>query len=135
MAPQAVCVVGCMSSGNRLLRDVIEPCGLLTWVDISHGTTDVDVVDTLVLVIVRHEYAVRASFAARWAGHEVAVPIDDSLEGIAKRYPDAERVSYEALCADPDATIVRVAELLELAPWPCLVVVINRNAQWAGGKP
>jgi hypothetical protein len=129
--PRAVCIVGPMSAGNRILRDVIELSGLLTRVDTTHGTADIDVVDTLVLVVTRDPLAMRASYQLRWEGHEAAVPIDDSLRGIAERYPDAERVSYERLCARPDTVIRRVAALLEIPPWPCPLTLTNQNAKWS----
>jgi hypothetical protein len=119
-----------MSAGNRILRDVIELSGLLVRLDTSHGTADIDVVNTLVLVVTRDPTAMRASYELRWEGHEVAVPIDDSLRGIVERYPDAERVSYEGLCAHPDAVIARVAELLGVPPWPCPLDLVNQNAKW-----
>jgi hypothetical protein len=122
-----------MSAGNRILRDVIELSGLLTRVDTSHGTADIDVVNTLVLVATRDPSAMRASFEAHWKGHEVAIPIADSFRGIAKRYPDAARVSYEDLCAQPGVVIARVAELLGVAPWPCPLKLRNQNAKWLSG--
>lgn len=127
---RAVCIVGPMSAGNRILRDVIEQSGLLTRVDTTHGTADIDVVDTLVLVVTRDPHAMRASYEFRWGGHEVAVPIDDSLQGIAQRYPEAARIPYEELCANPHGVIARVAELLDVAPWPCPLVLANQNAKW-----
>lgn len=120
-----------MSAGNRILRDVIELSGIPAWVDTSHGTADLDVVDTLVLVATRDPSAMRASYEFRWAGHPEAVPIDDSLQGIAQRYPGAERISYEGLCAHPDAVIARVAALLATTPWPCPLALPNQNAKWS----
>jgi hypothetical protein len=119
-----------MSAGNRILRDVIEFSGVLTWVDTSHGTVETDTVETLVLVATRDSESMRASFDFRWGDHERAIPIDESLQGIAQRYPDAERVAYEDLCADPDAVIARVAKLLQVRPWPCPLELADQNAKW-----
>ena len=119
-----------MGAGHRILRDVIELSGLLTRLDTTHGTTDIDTADTLVLVVTRQPAAMRASYAYHWEGRDEAIPIAVSLRGIAKRYPYAERVSYEQLCAQPDAVIFRVAALLRIPPWPCPLDLVNQNAKW-----
>lgn len=122
-----------MNAGNRLLRDVVQASGIRTWVDTTHGTQDIDATDTIVLIITRDPVAVRAGYVHHWEGHEVAVPTHKSLQGIARRYPHAPRVSYEELCAHPDAVIARLAVLLGIAPWPCPVLVVNQNRKWYPG--
>ena len=124
-----------MSSGNRLLRDIVQAAGIVTWVDTSHGTTDLQLAgDTKVLVVTRDAVATIHSWEAGWAGHPDAVDPRDSIMDIPIRYPTAMRVSYEDLCANPDRVIADIAAHLQVSPWECPLVLIDQNDKWLSGK-
>lgn len=125
-----------MSSGNRVLRDVIAASGIRCFLDRSHGTKDIQWRSAVVIVLRRDRTATDASREAAWAGHPDYVPYDASDAGIRHRYPHAPVVTYEALCAGPEATIEHLADLLGIDPWPAPVDLVDQNDKWRhGGGP
>lgn len=126
-------VVGPMSSGNRLLRDLIQQSGIATVVDTSHGTRDLDPPGPVVL-IERDRAITMRSIDERWpAGEPERVEYDDSIAGItARRYYSTclTAVTYRQIVTDPADVIRRVAHALGVEPWRNDVHIIDTDPRW-----
>ena len=113
-----VMVTGPMSSCNRILTRVLASGpDVRAFVDKSHGTKDQDTHYDLVVFITRNRQKTEESIPIRHLPERI-IPIDDSLKGVAKRYPDALKVTYEELVHDADGVIAKVADELYVDPWP-----------------
>lgn len=124
-----------MSSGCRLLRQVLQAGGVNVLFDHSHGTEQLPESweQAPVIVIVRNATATRLSQEAAWAGwtaEQGFVPYFASIRGLTDRHQDAFWLTYEELCDSPDRIIGELADHLGLEPWPCPVAIRNQNPKW-----
>ena len=133
---EQVMVVGPMSSGVRLMRDILAVGGVVAWIDLSHGTQDLDWYypdGTLgrIVVMQRNWKAVQRSSDAAWDGYAERVTTAKSRTGIAQRYKEVGlHVKYEDLCDKTDLTINKIAHWLGITPWTATFAITNKNEKW-----
>jgi hypothetical protein len=132
-------VVGPPSSGTRLARRLMAESGLDAIHDRSHGKTDAPL--TKVVRIHRDRDARIASVLARddmpmfsaIVTQEQAETFVDTTEAtVADKYPTRPALSYEALVADRDAELDRVADALGIPRWESTIEVTDENSKYLG---
>lgn len=134
--PEQVMVVGPMSSGVRLMRNVLQANGIQAWIDLSHGTKDLDwhyPDGTLGKVVVMHRNwkAIQASSDAWWTDYPQRIPWKASKREIPRRYKDIGlHVRYEDLCDKTETVIQHLATWLNIQPWTVDFEITNQNYKW-----
>lgn len=130
-----VTVTGAMSSGTRLLHRILKANpNIAAFHDESHGRREAYTAH--VVVISRNPKDTDRSRAERWRDPPFSEFVKDmptrqeSETLLSNRYPDALRIQYEDLVADPVATIGAIADYLGLAPWICPEDIYDANAEW-----
>lgn len=114
LTDSTILVTGPQSSGTRLMTRILSAGGVHAIIDGWHGTVVRRV--NRVVVMVRHPETTRRSRDAAFVEQD-RIPRESSLAGCLTFYPDALWVSYEQLCAAPDATISVLAEWLGVPTW------------------
>ena len=129
-------VVGAPSSGTRLLTRLLGESGLAVCHDYTHGR-----VERPPLKVVRierdREALIRSVMArddlpmmARVVTREEAEVFVDERQGLVRSlYSTRPVVSYEALVADRDAELARIADRLGIPRWQATEVVTDENAK------
>jgi len=134
-------VVGPPSSGTRLARRLMAESGLDVIHDRSHGQADAPL--TKVVRIHRDRDARIASVIARddlpmfadvTNQAEAETFVDNTEAIVTEKYPTRPALSYEALIADRDAELDRIADELGIPRWTSTILVTNENAKHLGGK-
>lgn len=111
----AVLVTGPMSSGTRWLAEIVSASGVDVVHDGWHATIPRPA--DRVIVIVRDPVATRQSRDRAFVDAE-RIPREASLAGCVTFYRDALWLTYEQLCAAPEATVAVIAAWLGRDPWP-----------------
>jgi hypothetical protein len=134
-------VVGPPSSGTRLAQRLMAESGLDTLHDRSHGVTDAPLLK--VVCIYRDRDARIASVLARddmpmfaniTTQEQAETFVDGTEATVADKYPTRPALSYEALIADRDAELDRIADELGIPHWSSTILVTNQNAKHLGGS-
>lgn len=124
-------VTGPMSSGTRLMHEIVLAGGFDVVHDGWHGTVPRPA--KRVIVMVRHPHDTRKSRDNAFPDAE-RIPREASLAGCVTFYPDALWLSYEQLCMAPEPTIALVASWLNVAPWPMPKPIIHSANSFYGGS-
>lgn len=129
-------VVGAPSSGTRLFTRLMGESGLNVLHDHSHGHVDRPLLK--VVCIERDRDAVVASCLARTDSPvftsittqaQAEEFVDERQARVRNKYPTRPFASFEALVADRDAELNRIADALGLPHWQATEVVTDENAK------
>jgi len=129
-------VVGAPSSGTRLFTRLMGESGLTVVHDHSHGHVDRPLLK--VVCIERDRDAVVASclartdspvFTAITTQAEAEAFVDERQARVRNKYPTRPFASFEALVADRDAELDRIADALGMPHWQATEVVTDENAK------
>lgn len=128
---KTVVLTGPMSSGCRVLRDLLTEGGIFVLFDYSHGSQPLPLNwDSYpVVIITRDEIPTRRSAHAAWYGSSSYVSYEDSIAGL-QGYRNAIRVNYEEMCNHIYRFIRRLASRLSVKPWNTSINFINQNGKW-----
>lgn len=129
-------VVGAPSSGTRLFTRLMAESGLNVVHDHSHGHIDRPLLK--VVCIERDREAVIGScltrtdspvFLAITTRAEAEAFVDERQARVRSKYPTRPLASFEALVADRDAELDRIADALGLPHWQATEIVTDENAK------
>lgn len=130
-------VVGAPSSGTRLFARLMGESGLNVIHDHSHGHVDRPLLK--VVCIERDRDAVVASclartdspvFVALTTQVEAEAFVDERQARVRGMYPTRPFASFEALVADRDTELNRIADALGLPHWQATEVVTDENSKY-----
>lgn len=125
-------VTGPMSSGTRVVCEVLEAGGFKVVHDSMHGIVNRPNAK-VVVAVTREPAATKRSMKIAFRPEERISP-HDSIKGIAEFYPHAHWISYDQLCFAPDATIGVLAEWLGVDPWSVPITFVRSPNSIPGGS-
>lgn len=125
-------VTGPMSSGTRLVCELLEAGGFRVVHDSMHGI--VSRPNAKIVVAVTREPAATERSMKLAFGIDERIPMSDSIKGIAEFYPHAHWISYDQLCFAPDATVAVLAEWLGVDAWPVPITFVRSSNSIPGGS-
>jgi hypothetical protein len=132
IAEADIFVTGPMSSGTRLVCQILEAGGFSVVHDSLHGIVNRPTAK-VVIAVTREPSATHRSVERAFKPDE-RISTQDSIKGIAEFYPNALWISYDQLCVAPDATILVLAEWLAVDPWSMPVEIIRSQNSIPGGS-
>jgi len=134
-------VVGPPSSGTRVATRLMGESGLDVVHDRSHGAADIPHAKVVRIhrdrdirvasVLARDDMPMFANIATR---EEAEIFVDVTEELVLERYLSCPALSYEALIADRDAELARIADELGIPQWVSTIAVTDENAKHQIGE-